>query len=61
MIYKILSILGTLLVASLVFVVIEASMSIWLKIVLILVIALCYVWLYIKVKGEMMRSKNEPE
>lgn len=59
MIYKILSILGTLLVASLVFVVIEASMSIWLKIVLILVIALCYVWLYIK--GEMMRSKNEPE
>ncbi|MGE7623482.1 hypothetical protein ACQKMD_10585 [Viridibacillus sp. NPDC096237] len=59
MIYKMLSILGTLLVASLVFVVIEASMSIWIKIVLILVIALCYVWLYIK--GEMMRSKNKPE
>ncbi|OMC84583.1 hypothetical protein BK130_02870 [Viridibacillus sp. FSL H8-0123] len=57
MIYKILSIIGTLLVASLVFAVIDAAISIWLKIIFIILIALCYIWLYIKV--EMMRSKRK--
>lgn len=59
MVYKLFSIIGTLLVASLVFAVIDASISIWLKIVLILLIALCYIWLYIKV--EMMRSNRKQD
>ncbi|MFF3102498.1 hypothetical protein [Viridibacillus arvi] len=59
MIYKLFSIIGTLLIASLVFAVIDAPISIWLKIISIILIALCYIWLYIKV--EMMRSNRKQD